>query len=172
MFRFLILGSAAVLLTTTGCVSLPSKPSVMVLPGEGLSFEQFHNDDVVCQQYAYNQQGEVSTDPAEVSGGVTGAIFGSAFGAATGAILGGRLGAAIGAGVGFVAGSIAGTGSASPQSSYEAQQRYDTAYIQCMYANGHQVPVSGSFSNTQTRRSRSVNIPPPPQGLPPPPPKK
>lgn len=171
MFRFLVLGSTAILLTSAGCVSLPSKPSVMVLPGDGLSFEQFHNDDVVCQQYAYSQLGEVSANPAEVSSGVTSAVVGSAFGAATGAILGGRLGAAIGAGVGLVAGSIAGTGAAT-RSNYEAQQCYDNAYIQCMYANGHQVPVSGSFSNVQTRRPRSANIPPPPQGLPPPPPKK
>lgn len=171
MSRFFALGATAVLLTTTGCVSVPSSPSVMVLPGNGLSFEQFHNDDVVCQNYAYSQVEDVSASPAEVGGAVTSGIIGTAFGAATGAILGGRVGAAIGAGVGFVVSSIAGSG-ATAHSSYQAQQRYDAAYVQCMYANGHQVPVSGSFSNTESRRPRSVNIPPPPKGFPPPPPRK
>lgn len=171
MSRFFALGATAVLLTTAGCVSVPSSPSVMVLPGNGLSFEQFHNDDVVCQNFAYSQVEDVSAAPAEVGNAATTAIIGTAFGAATGAILGGRVGAAIGAGVGFVASSIAGSGAAT-RSSYQAQQHYDAAYIQCMYANGHQVPVSGSFSNTQPQKSRAVNIPPPPKGLPPPPPKK
>jgi DNA/RNA endonuclease G (NUC1) len=55
---------------------------------------------------------------------------------------------------------------------YETQQYYDNAYIQCMYAKGHQVPVSGQFPNTTPQQSApsSSNIPPPPPGLPPPPP--
>jgi hypothetical protein len=32
-----------------GCASIPSDPSVMVLPGTGKTFEQFQTDDAVCR---------------------------------------------------------------------------------------------------------------------------
>jgi hypothetical protein len=55
-----------------------------------------------------------------------------------------------------------------------AQKRYDMAYLQCMYAQGNQIPISrpgysspyGSAPATTT----TVNPPPPPSGTPPPPP--
>ena len=55
-----------------------------------------------------------------------------------------------------------------------AQKRYDMAYLQCMYAQGNQIPVSrpgystpgGSAPSTST----TVSPPPPPSGTPPPPP--
>ncbi len=40
----------------------------------------------------------------------------------------------------------------------DLQRRYDYAYIQCMYATGHRVPVPGQFTGS------------PPAGKPPPPP--
>ena len=43
-----------------------------------------------------------------------------------------------------MAGSIVGTGAAG-SSMYEVQERYDGAYIQCMYAKGHQVPGVGTI---------------------------
>jgi hypothetical protein len=67
-----------------GCVTSPSGPSVLVLPGTGKPFEQFQVDVDVCRSWAAQQ--------------------------ATGA------------------------------SSYVVQRRYDNAYVQCMYAKGHQVP--------------------------------
>ena len=80
---------------------------------------------------------------------------------------------AVTAGVGLLAGSTMGAG-AGNQSQYELQRRYDYAYQQCMYAQGHQIPgVSGSGA---VRRSaapsytRPATIPPPPPGAPPPPP--
>lgn len=158
-------------LAVAGCVSLPAGPSVMVLPGSGHTFEQFRNDDAVCQQYAYWQIGGTSANQAATNGAVTSAAVGTAVGAAAGAALGGGGGAAVGAGVGMAGGSIAGTGVAS--SSWQAtQDRYDIAYIQCMYAKGHQVPVRGQFSPpvSQVPSPASVDIPPPPPGSPPPPP--
>lgn len=171
MSRFFKVFSATVILAVTGCVSLPNGPSVMVLPGTGLSFEQFRNDDVICQQYAFFQVGGTTANQAGMNSGVTSAAVGTALGAAAGAAIGGGSGAAIGAGSGLVAGSIAGTGAAS-SSMYAEQQRYDAAYIQCMYAKGHQVPVSGQFSGVSSPRAvtPSSHIPPPPPGLPPPPP--
>ena len=162
---------AIVILIMISCASLPNGPSVMVLPGTGLSFDQFRNDDAICQQYASFQVGGTTANQAAVSSGVTSAAVGTAIGAAAGAAIGGGHGAAIGAGTGLVGGSIVGTGAASG-SMYELQQRFDVAYIQCMYAKGHQVPVSGQFSGANVHQSvaPTTNIPPPPPGYPPAPP--
>jgi outer membrane lipoprotein SlyB len=171
MSRFFRVFPAAVILGVTGCASMPNGPSVMVLPGTGMSFDQFRNDDVVCRQYAFFQVGGTTASQAGVNSGVTSAAAGTALGAAAGAAIGGGSGAAIGAGSGLVAGSIVGTGAAG-SSMYEVQERYDGAYIQCMYAKGHQVPVSGQFSGSAPSRvvTPSSTIPPPPPGMPPPPP--
>jgi hypothetical protein len=56
-------------------------------------------------------------------------------------------------------------GGRTPTSAYEAQQRYDMSYIQCMYAKGHRVPVSGQFVD----KTRQECYPPPPPNTPPPP---
>ena len=172
MSRFFIVFWVTVIMAVTGCASMPSGPSVMVLPGTGLSFERFRNDDAICQQYASFQVGGITANQAGINSGVTSAVVGTALGAAAGGAIGGGSGAAIGAGSGLVAGSLVGTGIAS-NSIYEVQQRFDVAYIQCMYAKGHQVPVSGQFSGPSTPRAETKpsNIPPPPPGLPPPPPK-
>ncbi|WP_333872983.1 glycine zipper family protein [Methylobacter sp.] len=169
MSRFFIVFLSSVMLVVTGCVSLPSGPDVMVLPGTGLSFEQFRNDDAVCQQFASYRIGGTTANQAGVNSGVTSAAVGTALGAAAGAAIGGGSGAAIGAGSGLVGGSLVGAGAAN-SSMYETQQRYDTAYIQCMYAKGHQVPVSGQFSGATSHQvAPSSHIPPPPPGSSPPP---
>lgn len=175
MLRASKLMSITMLLTVYGCASLPNGPSVLVLPGSGRSFDQFRYDDANCQQYAYLQIGGTTANQAAVNSGVASAAVGTAVGAAAGAAIGGGgEGAAIGAGSGLVAGSLVGTGVAS-DSRRGAQHHYDVAYIQCMYAKGHQVPVSGSFSNVikqQPVTKPAANIPPPPPGAPPPPPPK
>ena len=166
----------------TACASLPNAPSVLVLPGTGLSFDQFRNDDAVCRQYALFQVGGVGqSNPAINSNTLIGAGVGTAVGALTGAAIGGGTGAAIGAGSGLVAGGALGASSVN-YPSYADQQLYDSAYIQCMYAKGHQVPVSGQFSGSTAQTApvqmpvpppppaSSKPIPPPPAGNPPPPP--
>jgi len=173
MSRFSIVLSSAMIVTVAGCASVPTGPDVMVLPGTGVPFNQFRNDDVICQQYASYQVGGTTPNEAGVNSGIASALIGAAIGAAAGAAIGGGTGAAIGAGTGLVGGSLVGTSTAS-SSMYEVQQRYDVAYIQCMYAKGHQVPVAGQFSGATSQPQRvtppSVNIPPPPAGMPPPPP--
>jgi hypothetical protein len=166
-----LIGWICAILLINGCASLPTGPSVMVLPGSGIAFEQFRQDDMVCQQYANFQIGGTSANDAALNSGITSAAVGTALGAAAGAAIGGGAGgAAIGAGTGLVAGSMMGTAAAS-NSRYGTQQNFDVAYIQCMYAKGHQVPVSGQFSNVIPRQTiRPANIPPPPAGTPPPPP--
>ncbi|MEE9580690.1 MAG: hypothetical protein V3V74_05190 [Nitrosomonadaceae bacterium] len=64
--------------------------------------------------------------------------------------------------------------SADNNSEYVNQQLYDTSYVQCMYVQGHRVPVYGQFTDSSTKSGDNGNpnksIPPPPPGKPPPPP--
>lgn len=162
---------AQMALALSGCANLPSVPSVMALPGTGLSFEQFRGDDAYCRQYAYIQIGGTTANQAATESGLASAATGTAVGAAAGAAMGGGSGAAIGAGTGLLAGSVIGSASAG-QSMHATQQYYDMAYSQCMYGKGHRIPIFGEFSADHSRRSTApaVNIPPPPPGSPPPPP--
>jgi len=154
----------AALLVLGACAVMPTGPAVMVLPGTGKSFDQFRFDDGTCRQFAYDQIGGQTAAHAQENSAVTSAVVGTAVGALAGAAIGGNSsGAAVGAGVGLLGGSMAGAGAAQ-NSAYGAQQRYDMAYQQCMYANGHRVPVAGRFAQSQPR---AANYPPPP---PPPPP--
>lgn len=171
-------------LLLASCASIPSGPSVMVLPGSGKSFEQFRTDDYQCRQFAIQQAGGATPNQASAASGVASAAVGTGLGAAAGAAIGGGPGAAIGAGGGLLGGSLVGAGTGST-SGYIAQQRYDMGYIQCMYANGHRVPVSGRImynsppsSGVQNSATQSPSQsgsgqfqpPPPPPGTPPPPP--
>jgi len=156
-------------LALCACSSIPAGPGVMVLPGTGKSFEQFRGDDVVCRQFAVFQVGGATPASSAVSSGVSSAVVGSALGAAAGAAIGGGQGAAVGAGIGAAGGGLTGTAMAS-SSMNSTQDRYDIAYIQCMYAKGHRVPVPGRFSYEDRR---DTPMPPPPSSqtpLPPPPP--
>lgn len=161
------------------CVSMPTGPSVMTLPGTGKSFEQFRVDDYECRAYAYQQIGGETPQQASRTSGIESAAIGTGLGAAAGAALGGGQGAAIGAGAGLLAGGVVGSGTAST-SGYMSQRQYDVSYIQCMYAKGHRVPVSGRITGNQpvnssagprvTKPTESFTPPPPPPGNPPPPP--
>lgn len=148
-----------------GCVTVPSGPSVLVLPGTGMSFEQFRQDEASCRQYAEAQIG-VSAERASEHAAVRGAVVGTAVGAVAGAAVGGRRGAGVGAGTGLVVGSMASANTAQV-SAYEAQRRYDNAFIQCMYAKGHRVPVGGVYP--PERQVAPAAVPAAPQYPPPPP---
>lgn len=158
-------------LLLAGCSSLPSGPSVMALPGTGKNFEQFRADEADCRQYAKYQTGGADAEHAAIDSGVRSAAVGTVVGAVAGAAIGGHEGAGVGAGAGLVVGSMAGA-NAAPSSAYGAQRNYDNAYIQCMYAKGHKVPVSGSVarSRTQAPAETSPSAPAPSSGYYPPPP--
>lgn len=144
------------------CVSVPSGPSVLVLPGTGKNFDQFRLDEMVCRQYASSQVGGAEVNQAALQSGVTSAVVGAAVGAVAGAAVGGdSRGAAAGAGVGVLAGSAAGT-DASRATGGELQRRYDNGFIQCMYAKGHRVPVGGEFASAPGGAAPTMNAPPPP----------
>lgn len=159
------------LLLLGACASAPSGPTVMALPGSGKNFEQFRFDDAECRAFAQSQIGGTAGDA-----GVRSAAIGTAVGAVAGAAIGGRDAAGVGAGTGLVVGSLAGSGAAQ-SSSYGMQRRYDNAYIQCMYAKGDKVPVSGALARPQapapaqpapSAGSYAPPPPPPPPGYAPP----
>lgn len=164
-------------LLAAACTTMPSGPRVMALPGTSKSFDQFRADDIACRNHALGSVGGVTPDQAASQSGVGSAVVGTAIGAAAGAAIGGHEGAAVGAGTGLLVGAVAGTGTAQA-SSYDLQLRYDSSYLQCMYAQGHQVPVYGRVYRQSGPASNSPSpppppppgIPPPPPGLPPPPP--
>jgi hypothetical protein len=72
--------STTVVLLITGCASVPTGPSVMVLPGTGVPFNQFRNDDIICQQYASFQVGGTTPNQAAMKSGATSAVVGTALG--------------------------------------------------------------------------------------------
>ena len=178
--------AAAVL---SGCATMPTGPSVMVLPGTGKSFESFQADDAVCRQWANQQTGAEAKNSANetlASGAGIGTLAGAGLGAAIGAASGHVAeGAAIGAGSGLILGTAAAAGPAQ-SAGQEVQRRYDNAYQQCMYAKGNQIPGTRRESKRTyeampppppppppapaSPAGPPVPVPPPPGGNPPPPP--
>ena len=173
MSKLIRFSPVVALLALGACTTIPIGPSVMALPGTGKNFDQFRADDAVCRQYALDQVGGATANETAVESGVKSAAAGAAVGALAGAAMGGHQGAGVGAGMGLLVGSAAGA-NAGRGSGYGSQRRYDNAYVQCMYAKGERVPVSGQLSESP----RSYAPPPatagayapPPPGYPPPPP--
>ena len=171
MTKLSVLLAISALVLLGGCVTVPTGPAVRVMPGTQKSFEQFQADDMSCRQYAYNSiggpnAGQPGQDSAARDAAIASAI-GAAAGAAIGAVTGqAGHGAAIGAGTGLLFGSAGGANTAG-YSSYQLQRSYDTSYLQCMYARGHQVP--GYMASRAPARMPVYSYPPqsaPPQGYP------
>lgn len=148
-------------LALSGCVTVPYGPSATALPGTGMSWERFRYDDAGCRQFASAQVGGKTANEVAMDSGAASALVGALVGAAAGAAIDGGHGAAVGAGSGFAIGALAGTGAASA-SGYELQRRYDSAYVQCMYAQGHQVPVYGNLTSRPPSPAYAPTYPPPP----------
>ena len=143
--RLALAGALCSVALLSACVTAPTGPSVLVLPGSNKNFDQFQADGYACNQYAQQMTGYAGQAAADAA--TSNAVAGTVIGAAAGAIIGsvtGRAGpgAAIGAGTGLLYGSASGANAAGV-SSYQMQRRFDQAYIQCMYAKGNQVPVRG-----------------------------
>jgi OmpA family protein len=158
----------AAALVVAGCVTVPTGPAVMALPGSSKNFDAFRADDVSCREYAQYQLGPVAGQEGQ-NRAVANAAGGAALGAAAGAIIGSVSGnaghgAAIGAGTGLLFGSAVGADAAG-YTSYDLQRRYDAAYLQCMYAKGNQVPAGRRYS---PRRYGPPVYGPPPDYVPPP----
>ncbi|MEO8409996.1 MAG: YMGG-like glycine zipper-containing protein [Propionivibrio sp.] len=159
-----IVGCTSALILLAGCASMPTGPSVLVLPGTHRNLGDFRADEIECRQYAAQQISGRAEDPA-----VRNAAIATAVGAVAGAAIGGHQGAGVGAGAGLLVGSAVGAES-SNRYGYDSQRQYDNAYIQCMYAKGHRVPVPASLAQ-QLREAdepaAAANIPPPPPYPPP-----
>ena len=154
-------GSMVALLSLSACVTVPSGPSIMSLPGSTKTFDQFRADDMDCRQFATSQVGGTTAQKAASDSAVGAAAVGTAVGAAAGALIDGSSGAGVGAGVGLLTGALIGSSTANA-SAYTLQQRYDIGYTQCMYAKGHKVPVSGRFASAAERPAPRRYTPPPP----------
>lgn len=144
-----------------GCATMPTGPTVMVVPGPGKPFEVFMADDTLCRQWAQQQIG--GTSPSQTAnqnltaGAVVGTLVGAGLGAAIGSATGDAgAGAAIGAGAGLLTGTSMATNPAYA-SEWQLQRQYDIAYQQCMYAKGNQIP------GVVPRRTQAYP-PPPPSG--------
>jgi uncharacterized protein YcfJ len=146
----------------SACVSMPTGPSVMVLPAPGKPFEVFQSEDQQCRNWAELQTGKNPSETANqnlVGGAAVGTLMGAALGAAIGSASGNAgAGAGIGAASGLIGGTAVASGPAYAAGS-EVQRRYDIAYQQCMYAKGNIIP--GVVSTTH---SSSPPPPPPPPG--------
>ena len=143
-----------------GCATIPTGPSVMVLPGPQKSFDQFQNDGMSCQQFAQSVVAPAGVEDAYNA--AASAAVGTALGAAAGAIIGSATGqagagAAIGAGTGLVFGGAAASNGAYA-SSWQMQRSYDMAYMQCMYSRGNQIPGQVVMRRTA---APTPNYPPP-----------
>jgi hypothetical protein len=169
-----VLFAAPLALLLGACATVPTGPSVMVLPGTGKPFDQFQADDAACRQWALHTAG-ITTKKAATDTMVTGAAVGTAVGAAAGAALGAAagnpaIGAAAGAGVGLLGGTAVAGGYADANVS-SVQRRYDVGYMQCMYAKGNQIPVSrGSVPYPRPAATSTPPPPPPPPAMTTPPP--
>ena len=99
-----------------------------VMPGPGKSFAAFQADNTACRAFSADQvKGQAEAANRNSIG--TGLL----------STLGG---AGIGASLGAVAGTVLGSSSNSADQA-NIQQQYDTAYAQCMYSKGDQVPGYG-----------------------------
>ena len=97
------------LLSLVGCATIPTGPSVMVMPPPGKPFEEFQADDAICRQWALQQIGHSSQETANRNT-VTGAFAGTAIGVGIGASIGAASGHALtGAAIGVVSGLLVGT---------------------------------------------------------------
>lgn len=146
-----------VALAVTGCATTPNGPSNMALPGTGKDFNLFRADDLSCRDFALGQIGSKTVNQQYNQSLAATTAVGTVIGAALGAAAGGGEGAAIGAGVGALSGGAIGADTAAT-SGDNAQQKYDNAYLQCMYAAGHKIPVPASMAKTYTQGTSSTQI--------------
>jgi hypothetical protein len=137
-------GAAALL---SGCVALPTGPTVFVMPPPNKSYELFVQEDHYCRYWADVSigNGRDATSNQLAASAVTGA----AIGAVAGALAGGHGDAGAGAAWGTVIGSSIGAGQASA-SAWTLQRSYDITYQQCMYARGNVIPSYYPFGFGQS----------------------
>ncbi len=146
-------------LAVQACATAPMGPTVYAAKGPNKTYDEYVADTNTCRQFASSQvagQAEAANNQA-----VGSAIIGTALGAALGAAVGGGRGAAIGAASGAVVGSSVGANQ-SGWANMSIQQRYDSIYLQCMSAHGHQVPTYVMPPPVYYYRAPGYYVAPPP----------
>ena len=127
-------GAAALL---SGCVSMPTGPTVFVMPPPNKPYNLFVQEDQYCRYWADASIG--SGRDAANNQLAASAVTGAAVGAIAGALSGGHNDVGAGAAFGTLFGSSIGAGQASA-TAWTVQRSYDIAYQQCMYARGNVIP--------------------------------
>lgn len=154
------LAPALLVILATGCATVPSGPSVRVFPAPGKPYDLFLSEDVYCRHAAERQIGLLPQEVADqntAAGAFIGTALGTGIGAALGAASGNMgAGAVIGGVSGLMIGSAAGA-DAGRVEGREAQRRYDTAYLQCMYSHDNRAYNPGP----RYYRRRVITRPPP-----------
>jgi hypothetical protein len=136
--------AAVALVGLAGCtVAPPSAPTVVAMPGPGVPFSTFQQDDNYCRYYAGQRSQSGGSAAAASQSATNTAVGGTLLGAAAGALLGAAggnagVGAAIGAGSGLLLGSAAGGGNAQGAAD-SIQAQYNVAYAQCMVGHGNKM---------------------------------
>jgi hypothetical protein len=165
--RAVSVGAAVlILIGLSACATAPMSPSLVTLPGTGRSFDQFRADDYNCRLYGEVQIGLRTAQSAAAAAMTVGTASGAPGGMSSSAFVGGGQVAAGAVQAGPPPGVIP-SSNLPAGTSYAAQQRYDNAYVQCMYASGNRVPVYDSGPRPASVATQRPNIPQPPAGPPP-----
>jgi hypothetical protein len=128
-------------------------------PGAQQAVSGFTEDDVICRNFANNQ---VASTAQQASSAIVGsAVVGTLLGAGLGAAIGRGPGAAIGA----ASGAIIGTGTAANGRAWSQmcpQQRYNIAYMQCMYSRKSGARLYGRCGAPSSGSSAAIGANPRP----------
>jgi hypothetical protein len=159
--RLSVLALPLIATAIAGCVQMPTGPTVQVTPPPGKPFEVFVAEVQTCRNYAAQNVG-YTPDQAAAHSLAESEVVATVIGTAAAAILGGHRAVGTGAAAGLLVGAELGV-PAAQESGYSAQQRYDIAYSQCMYAKGNYL---GGYPFPAS----TLQAAPPPPPPPPPPP--
>jgi hypothetical protein len=135
-----IAAAIAAALIATACGSIPDipangGPTVGVLPGGGKSMPEFNKDDIACRDTAKVKAKDNSPLPVAMGLGKP-EIVASA-----------RSRVTVRQSGESTTGSVFGNAPAPDPGNVTPQQRYDTAYVQCMFSKGHKIPVGEAMSS-------------------------
>ncbi len=120
------------------CAVLPggTSPTVEVLPGGGKDMAAFNSDDIACRTAATSRANENSPLPTAMGLGNRNDVVASTRGRVT-----------LRENSEASTGSVYGGSPAADAGTPTAQQRFDTAYVQCMFSKGHKIPMKTEMSS-------------------------
>lgn len=119
------------------CAALPggNSPTVEALPGGGKDMVAFNTDDIACRTTARTRSSENTPLTSGMGLGV-GEVVASGRGKLT-----------VRENADSTTGSVYGGAPAADAGNPTSQQRFDTAYLQCMFSKGHKIPLKEQMSS-------------------------